>query len=156
MQALISLSVLVPFPPLLAPGLPPLSALAPAAVVAFSNGLIVAALFPLSVLIYNIVRRDFGLLMFLGAVKLRADRFDETIFWPHLFIDDQGERNTRLFLARISSREMDENIARIRTLGAERIWVTPRLPFLIPIAIGYALAFFVGDLMLALLTRVVA
>lgn len=31
--------------------------------------------------------------------------------------------------------------------GNEKIWVTPRVPFLIPLTIGYVLSFFLGDIL---------
>ncbi len=43
--------------------------------------------------------------------------------------------------------EIDEAFARIHALGEERVWVTPKVPFMIPLLVGFVLAFGVGDIL---------
>ncbi len=39
----------------------------------------------------------------------------------------------------------------LRNLGIERVWVTPQLPFLLPLTLGFVITFLMGNLLLGLL-----
>jgi prepilin signal peptidase PulO-like enzyme (type II secretory pathway) len=44
--------------------------------------------------------------------------------------------------------DIDEELAEFEKLGITDIWVTPKIPFMIPLLIGFLVAFFLGDLLL--------
>ncbi|MBW3583645.1 MAG: hypothetical protein KY455_11155, partial [Euryarchaeota archaeon] len=41
------------------------------------------------------------------------------------------------------------NLARLKALGVEEVWATPKIPFMIPLFLGFLTAFLVGDLILS-------
>lgn len=41
------------------------------------------------------------------------------------------------------------NLARLRALQVEKVWVTPKVPFMIPLFLGFLASFLVGDLVVA-------
>jgi len=47
-----------------------------------------------------------------------------------------------------------EAIARLRAAGIDRAWVTPQIPFMVPLSGGFLLAFFVGNVLLGFLRLV--
>ncbi len=68
------------------------------------------------------------------------------------------DENGRLIRVRRGIEPNDEILARLRHFAEkkniEKIWVTPALPFLLFITVGYLIAFFIGDLLLFLISLV--
>ena len=54
----------------------------------------------------------------------------------------------------MSDSEVEEAFERVQALGDEKVWVTPKIPFMIPLLGGFLAAFTVGDLMFTLLSGV--
>jgi prepilin signal peptidase PulO-like enzyme (type II secretory pathway) len=46
--------------------------------------------------------------------------------------------------------DIDEELAEFEKQGITEIWVTPKIPFMIPLLIGFLVSFFLGDLLLQL------
>ncbi|HYS70937.1 MAG TPA: A24 family peptidase C-terminal domain-containing protein, partial [Thermoplasmata archaeon] len=42
-------------------------------------------------------------------------------------------------------------VARLRARGIKRVWVTPQIPFMVPLLVGFGLAFVMGNLLVGLL-----
>jgi prepilin signal peptidase PulO-like enzyme (type II secretory pathway) len=67
-------------------------------------------------------------------------------------VDRHGERVAVLFPSR--SKDESEEAEKLRAAGATRVWVQPKVPFLVPLLLGFLLALLVGNLMLGFLTAV--
>jgi prepilin signal peptidase PulO-like enzyme (type II secretory pathway) len=44
--------------------------------------------------------------------------------------------------------DVDEELAEFEKLGIKEIWVTPKIPFMIPLLAGFLATFFLGDILL--------
>lgn len=48
------------------------------------------------------------------------------------------------------------NLARLQAMGVKEVWVTPKIPFMVPLFIGWILAWTAGDLIMALVLAITA
>ena len=152
-KALMALGVLLPFALPAGAGLPLLTSPMPAAFVVLSNSLLAFLLIPVAFFLWNALHGDFRLPhAFLGH-KRRARDVRQGHAWPMEVVDEEGKRQTRLFASRMSSEEMEATFDRVQALGDERVWVSPKIPFMIPLLVGFVLTFVVGDLLLGALQR---
>lgn len=150
-KALMALGLLAPFPVALAEGLPPLASPVPAAFAVLSNSLILFLAIPLAFLAWNAAHGHLRLPHAILGVKRRAADVQRGHAWPMETVDAKGRRATRFFASRMGSAEVEETFARVQALGEERVWVSPKIPFMIPLLGGFVLAFLVGDMLQAAL-----
>lgn len=159
-KGMIALTLLVPvYPdaspfPLLSPPATVLRAMQvafPFSLVAFVNAAILFLVVPIGYLIVNVIRGDLEWPQAFFGTKASLDSLP-THSWLMERVDAQGERVLVLF----PSHRRDEaaEAAKLRAAGADRVWVQPKVPFLVPLLFGFLLAFLVGNLMLAFLAAV--
>lgn len=152
-KALMALALLVPFHSGL-PGVPflasPLTAfIFPFAV--FANALLVTLLYPPALLSINVLRGDLAFPESLVGTRLDVDELDSAWAWPMERIED-GEI-VRSYMPSRSATEVEAEA--LREAGLERVWVTPKIPFMIPLAVGFVSAFLFGDLLSAIVQAVI-
>lgn len=87
----------------------------------------------------NLTRGDTSFPMMFAGFRMDIGEAERSHVWPMEDVID-GRRVTV-----ISGSEDETSFARLRADGADRIWVTPVIPFLIPIAIAYAIVVFLGN-----------
>ncbi|HUR69219.1 MAG TPA: A24 family peptidase C-terminal domain-containing protein [Candidatus Thermoplasmatota archaeon] len=153
-KALLALAILLPFPLSLAPGLPLSASPLPGAFVVLGNSLLAFLVIPLSFLAWNLAHGDARFPHLLVGVKRRAADVEQGHQWPMEIVDESGARTTRFMASRMSDEEIAATFERVQALGDERVWVSPKIPFMIPMLAGFLLAFSVGDLLLAFLSAV--
>ena len=90
-------------------------------------------------LIINLVRGDREFPFMFAGYRMDVSALAGAHVWPMEDIVD-GER-----IRSLSGLEDPRIPERLAEAGMERIWVTPVIPFLIPIAISFALIMFVGN-----------
>lgn len=151
-KALMALGVLLPFPIALAEGVPPLASPMPGAFSVLANSLLAFMLVPLGFLVWNLAHGDLRFPMIVLGVRRRARDVRRGHVWPMELVDETGARRARLFASRMSDSDIDEAFARVQALGDERVWVSPKIPFMIPLLAGFLLAFGAGDLLMGALT----
>jgi preflagellin peptidase FlaK len=157
-KALIALGLLVPTYPNMSPFplLTPDPRVAMFWRVAFPFSLVVwvdaAVLFlavPVGFLLFNAIRGDFGFPQALLGYRARLDSFPAHA-WLMEKIDARGEHVLVLFPKR--GGDPADDLARLRAAGMERAWVTPQIPFMVPLLGGLFLGFFVGNVLLGFLS----
>lgn len=153
-KALMAVGVLMPFPVTLGGGLPLWESPVPAAFSVLGNSLLVFLLIPLAMLAWNVAHGSFRLPHAFLGVRRRGRDVARGHSWPMETIDEAGARKSRFFASRMDQSEIDEQFARIHALGDERVWVTPKIPFMIPMLGGFILTFTVGDILTGTLARV--
>lgn len=150
-KALMAIGLLLPFPLALAEGIPFLASPWPGSVVVLTNSLLAFMVIPVALALWNLAHGDVRFpLLFLG-VKRRAADVKRGHAWPMETVGEDGARRTRLFASRMEASEVEETFARVQALGDERVWVSPKIPFLVPLLAGFVLAFVVGDLLTGVL-----
>ena len=152
-KALLACCVLLPFPLALTDTLPLLQASVPGAFSVLGNSLLLFLVIPLAFFATNLARGDARFPHLFLGVKRRAADVRRGFQWPMEVVDEKGARRTRLFASRMSDEEIETTFERVQALGDERVWVSPKIPFMLPMLAGFVSAFFVGDLLMGLLTR---
>jgi preflagellin peptidase FlaK len=128
-------------PPLLAP----FELLFPFAMTALLLGALVLIGLPVAFLIRNLARGDRRWPQLLLGYKAPVDELPR-FAWTLQEVQD-GNLRYRI-VPRATTREAD--VEALRAAGLRRVWVTPQIPFLIPLTVGFVLAFLVGNPLFAL------
>lgn len=156
-KALIALSLLVPmYPdalpfPLIAmnPFIDPVIRIVfPFSLVIWVDAAIVSLAVPIALLVYNAVRRDVALPQAFLGYRAPLDSLPEQV-WLMERITERGDHVLVLFPKR--GADMTADVARLRAAGIERAWVQPKTPFMVPLLVGFLLAFFAGNLLVGIL-----
>ena len=164
-KAIISLSVLFPtFPSVLSLGsllhLPlPLSLSLPMTGVPLlnvfvlsmlTNALLIALSSPISLFLYNSIRKQFSPLMFLGyKVRISALRAKRNFNLMH---DSIGVERKYVWGGVEPTEEVMSRLEELEQKGKlSEVWVTPELPFILYLTAGFFTAAFYGDFISAIL-----
>ncbi len=141
-KAMMSLAVLAPLP-LGAAWMIPWPSPFPFVLTALVNGLLVALLVPLGLFILNLVRGDLeGWHTFLGF-RVDLEHVDLGVVWPVEYLDEDGQRRIAASPRSVPEEALDP--AWLAEHGIDRPWVTPKVPFLVPLWFGVVLAVLAGD-----------
>lgn len=156
-KAIMMLAILIPFPvgwDLAGRVLPLWPSPLPPAFSVFANSLLVFLLIPLLFLVWNLAHRDLRFpAMFLGYT-MGVDRAAKSFVWVTERVDEEGRVRQVLLSSKMSREEQAENLEALRRSGRTRVWVTPKIPFMVPLFGGYVAAFFVGDVFTRLLLSI--
>jgi preflagellin peptidase FlaK len=100
----------------------------------------------LGLLVFNATKRDFGFPEMLLGYKMDIDEVEKKFVWPMERVID-GERVMILF-----PRKTDkESLKKLKEMDVKRIWITPKIPFIMFITAGFALSVFLGNIFAALM-----
>jgi preflagellin peptidase FlaK len=109
----------------------------------FQNSLIIFLLIPLSIFVYNIFKRNIQVPhAFLGYkidIKLAKKKF----VWPL----EKIVNGKRKFAYMPKEFDADKEFDKFEKNGIKEIWVTPKIPFMIPLLFGFISAFIFGDIL---------
>ncbi len=155
-KAFMTIALLVPAYPVLEAGLPFVS-LSPAvqqavdvvfpfALVVLLDAALLLIFLPLVFLLRNAFRRDVHGVESLFGYRVNIDKVPRFV-WLMDRIEDG--RHVRVLLPR-RRENREEQVRQLREKGFDKVWVTPQIPFLLPMAIGFIAAFLVGNFMVGL------
>ncbi len=115
----------------------------PASWTVFVNSLIIFLFIPIFLLIYNLIQRNIKLPHALLGYKMKLQKAKEKYVWPLEKIQDG---KTKLI---IRPKEFDtkEEYNEFEKQGITEIWVTPKIPFMIPLLLGFICTFIFGDIL---------
>lgn len=148
-KALLAIALLLPLPlhlglfPLLPSPLPPAFAV-------LGNALLAFLAVPLGLLARNAARRDLRLPHALLGLRLPVAEARRRHLWPMEAVHE-GQVRTVLMPSRFVWTEEDWDA--LEAAGRREVWVTPKVPFMLPLLAGYVAAFFAGDLLFGALAR---
>ena len=106
------------------------------------NAALLTLAVPLAMLALNLVRRDLRFPAMLFGYRMSLDDAQNRFVWPMERIVD-GERKMNYFPR--SSDDAADELQELREAGADAVWVTPKVPFLIPITISVLVSVFIGN-----------
>jgi len=109
----------------------------PFSIIVLINALLLFLGIPLMFLLLNAARGDLEFPAALLGYKMRACDIGTSFVWPMEKMVEEKRVKTIL-----PQKDVD-----ISTFGDEVIWVTPKVPFLIPLTVGYAISFIFGDIL---------
>jgi preflagellin peptidase FlaK len=145
-KALMALAILVPIQPILGEQLPIWNSFMPGSWIIFANATILFLFIPISLLIYNIGKRNLQFPHSLLGYVISVEKAKQKFVWPLEKIKD-GKRKLMYMPKKF---DVDEELAEFEKLGITEIWVTPKIPFMIPLLIGFLVSFLLGDILLQL------
>jgi preflagellin peptidase FlaK len=144
-KALMALAILVPIQPsLLSEQLPLWKSFMPGSWIIFANATILFLFIPISLLIYNIGKRNLQFPHCLLGYTISVEKAEKKFVWPMERIKD-GKRKLMYMPKKF---DVTEDLAEFEKLGITEIWVTPKIPFMIPLLAGFLAAFILGDILL--------
>lgn len=120
----------------------------PFSLVIWIDAAVVFLVVPVGLLVYNAARGDLRLPQAFLGYRARLDPFPAHA-WLMEKITDRGDHVLVLFPKRGGNPSAD--IAPLRARGITRAWVTPQIPFMVPLLIGFLIAFFAGNLLIGIL-----
>jgi len=148
-KALIALTVLFPSYPVFA-GFPLISIhsdlamlLFPFSILILFNAALLVMIFPISFMFYNLVRGDVKFPLMLFGYRMTIEEARRRFVWSMERVEN-GSIVSNLFPN--GSEDEEKVMAHLEANGAEHVWVTPKIPFLIPITISLLVSALVGNL----------
>jgi len=158
-KAMIVIAALVPVYPALPPFplvvLDPrlqdaMAVLFPFSFVVLLNAALLFLVVPVALLIYNARRGNVKLPHAFVGYKVPLDRTPKHAWFMDRIVD--GEHVVVYFPTKRQDREAI--LRDLRAAGFKKAWVTPQLPFMVPLAIAYLLSFLVGNPLMGLLQSI--
>ncbi len=118
----------------------------PFALSTLMNAALLLIFLPPYFLLLNVVRGDFRWPQALLGYRVPVDKLPR-FAWT---LQEAEEGRVRYYA--FPSKKVDEaELDGLEELGIKRLWITPQIPFLVPMAIAFVLTFVVGNLLLGLL-----
>ena len=151
-KAIMALSILAPFHPTINNELPLWSSMMPFPWIIFSNSIILFLIIPLALLLYNIAKHDLELPYCLLGYKMSIDKAKKTFVWPLEQITNNGMRR---FVYMPKDFDIEEELKEFEKRKIQKIWVTPKIPFMIPLLIGFITSFTLGDILFHLMNSII-
>ena len=149
-KAIMALAILVPLEPVIS-NFPIWKSIMPFSWVIFSNSIILFLFIPISLLLFNLVKRNVEFPHSLLGYKMNINKAREKFVWPLEKIKD-GKRK---FSYMPKDFDADEEFNEFEKHGFKEIWVTPKIPFMIPLLAGFICAFILGDILFTLMNSII-
>ena len=143
-KALMALAILLPLHPTIYQF--PLwgQSIMPAVWTVFSNSIVLFLFIPVSLLVYNLINKNIKFPHVFLGYKMDISKAREKFVWPLEKIVDGKTKIVKMPKSFDASEEYDK----FEKEGIKEIWVTPKIPFMIPLLGGFVFTFIFGDIML--------
>jgi len=142
-KALMSLAILLPLQPSINQFPIWGESFMPASWSIFSNSIILFLFIPLSLIIFNLIKRNIKFPYIFLGYKMNVNKAREKFIWPLEKIVD-GKRK---FSYMPKNFDVAEELNEFKKHGFNEIWVTPKVPFMIPLLAGFICSFLLGDIL---------
>ncbi|MFO7991884.1 MAG: A24 family peptidase C-terminal domain-containing protein [Thermoplasmata archaeon] len=154
-KAVLTLGILLPFYPVIsgisnygasAGIIETMQILFPFTFVVLLNSSLILLVVPLFYFFYNIKNGDVGFPQMFFGYKKNVSDIPGSFVWPMEYRSGSSW-DIELF----PRREEKEAVKALMESDKKRAWVTPKLPFLVPMLVGYVLSFLIGNPMMHIL-----
>ncbi|MEF8847619.1 MAG: A24 family peptidase C-terminal domain-containing protein [Candidatus Thermoplasmatota archaeon] len=141
-KALMALTILAPLTPEI-DIFPLYPTLMPFPWVILANSVIMFLFIPLGFLIFNISKKQMKFPNILLGYKMDIKKAREKFVWPlEIFENDK-----RKFQYMPKEIDIVKQLDKFEEKNISKIWVTPKIPFMIPLLVGYIVSFIIGDIL---------
>jgi preflagellin peptidase FlaK len=149
-KAIAALAFLLPFP--LALGrLPLYPSNLPASLSLVGDGLLAFLLVPLGLLVYNVAHAEFRMPHALLGLRVPVERIGSGApMWPMERVE-AGRARTVWLASRGAEIPAPALRAQFEQAGMRKVWVTPKVPFLLALFVGFLASFLLGDVLTAII-----
>jgi preflagellin peptidase FlaK len=154
-KAMLAIAILVPFYPKIlnfpllgSPRLPTTELVLPYSLVILFNSVILFIFAPIVFLIYNWAKGDLAFPQCVLGYKMKIEDIPKRFVWLMERIIN-GER--KMFFFASKNYKLNDELTKLKNKNITTVWVTPKIPFLIPIAVGFATAFILGNILLEII-----
>jgi preflagellin peptidase FlaK len=152
-KALMAIAILTPFQPFQTLSTYPLHpSVMPFSWVIFSNSIILFLLIPISLFIFNVLKRNIRFPHCFLGYKVSIEKAKKSFVWPL----ERFENDTLKFSYVPTSFDPSDQIELFEKKGIKELWVTPKIPFMIPLLAGFVTGFFYGDILTAVMQLFIA
>ena len=136
---------LISYPPLVAQNL---QLVFPFAFLIIMNAAIIQVIVvPLAMFFKNLSRKNFGFPEMLLGFKMNISEVPKKFVWP-MEVIRENELVMVLFPRKIG--EVSDELAELKKRDIRHIWVTPKVPFMVPMLFGLLFSIFVGNIIVLL------
>ena len=149
-KALIALAIMFPFYPhfgdfpLVDQGTPELEVIIPFTISVLVIASVIVAVLPLFFLAKNVAAREFEYPQ--GFLGYKMDHSD--IAGKHVWLMERVENGRLVKYARPRQDEdLQKEVDQLVKIGESRIWITPKLPFIVPITVSLAISAIMGGIL---------
>ncbi len=118
----------------------------PFALLVLMNSVLFIVWIFLAFFIYNCLKGDSKFPEALLGYRMNIDDVASKNVWPMEKVLD-GKRVLVLFPKRSSKEDLEA----LKRIGAKKVWVTPKIPFMMPLTIGFAISIIFGNFLIAIL-----
>jgi|Deesub1362A_J573_1020465.scaffolds.fasta_scaffold00018_95 preflagellin peptidase FlaK len=156
-KALMALSLMFPFYPAISSYFPVFrTQVGIFAFTVFSNAVVLSLVLPILMFVRNFVllKKDFLKNPYYSVVGYQVD-VDKIPFHAKLLEYPENGRLVRSRRGIWLTSDLEKELKAMKLKGVEKIWITPGIPFLIPITIGFYTALFVGDILFTFLSKII-
>jgi len=150
-KALMAIAILAPFEPEILQFPIFKGSLMPFSWSIFSNSIILFLFIPVSMFVFNLIKRNISFPYCFLGYKMDIKKARKKFVWPLEKIRD-GQRK---FVYMPKDFDMTDELDEFEKKGIKNIWVTPKIPFMIPLLAGYIAAFIVGDILFYLMGTII-
>lgn len=150
-KALMSFAVLLPFPLDLG-ALPVVPSVFPGSVAVLADSMLAFLLVPLGFAAWNVAHGSFRFPHLLLGRSVPVADVGVGHDWPMERVEDGRVRTT--WFAHRRADDPEALRAALAAAGRSRTWVTPKVPFMLPLLAGFVAAFVVGDVLTWAIARV--
>ena len=145
-KALMAIAILAPVQPSLF-SYPLWGSMMPFSWVIFANAIVLFLFIPLSLFIYNVAKRSVKFPYCFLGYRMSVAKAKQTFVWPL----EKIQEGKRTFVYMPKEFDVEEELNEFEKQGIKEIWVTPKIPFMIPLLAGFIAAFLLGDILSHLL-----
>jgi preflagellin peptidase FlaK len=144
-KALMAIAILVPLKPeiLQFPLFDNSMISMPGSWIVFSNSILLFLLIPLSLFIFNLYKRNIEFPYCILGYKTSIEKAKQTFVWPL----EKIKNGIRKFSYMPTEFDIDEELHTFEKQGIKEIWVTPKVPFMIPLLGGFIATYVIGDIL---------
>ncbi|MCK5039142.1 MAG: hypothetical protein KAS16_08600 [Thermoplasmata archaeon] len=152
-KAFMSIAILMPFSPLVGDILPiiqypsymaeAMSMMFPFAFLTLMNAAMISVVgFLCLVFLLNLIRKDLQFPAMFFGYRMDIDEIPKKYVWPMEVVRDD---EVVLYIFGKRDANIKEELEMLKQRGIQDVWVTPKLPFIIPMFLGFVFSFFVGN-----------